>query len=81
MSELNEVLYRFVKGRFYQFIFIGYLEFSFLDNRKSNTSLFKCVKTFPFKALHNRNSAIVKPTSFKAQLDQFIKWEIRDDCL
>lgn len=48
---------------------------------KSNSSLFKSVKTFPFKALHNRNSAIMKPTRFKAQLDQFNKWEIRDDCL
>ena len=50
---------------------------SVLDNRKSNTSLFKSVKTFSVEVLCNRNSTIMKPTSFKAQLDQFIKWEIR----
>lgn len=71
----------FAKGRLYQIIFIGSQVFCFLDNRKSNSSLFKSVKTFPFKALQNRNSAIVKPTRLKAQLDQFNKWEIRDDCL
>lgn len=62
-------------------IFFGYRVFCFWDNRKSNTSLFKSVKTFPVKVLHNRNSAIMKPARFEAQLDQFIKWEIRDDCL